>query len=80
MFKVPSTLPQDLLLIQDIVGEYSKLSQSQEKAALEESVASSTDNDSDSDAADSEDEVAAGLLEPEEMTEHDTLVKREPKR
>jgi len=65
-FKVPETIPQDILLIRDIVGDIPPL-----KPDLQKDVRDSIDSSDDSIASssseiDSEDEVEAGLLVPDE--------------
>ncbi|KAG1783563.1 Gar1/Naf1 RNA binding region-domain-containing protein [Suillus placidus] len=73
-FKVPETIPQDLLLIQDIVGVIPP-----PKADVWEDVYKSTDSSDDSIASSSseigsEDEVEADLMVPEEESSNLTLV------
>jgi H/ACA ribonucleoprotein complex non-core subunit NAF1 len=65
-FKVPETIPQDILLIRDIVGYIPPL-----KADFPKDIRESIDSSDDSIASssseiDSEDEVEAGLLVPDE--------------
>ena len=54
-FKVPSTVPQDLLLIQDLIGTLPQLTVAASLDSSDDSIAS-TDGE-----AESEDEVEAGL-------------------
>ena len=60
-FKVPSIIPQDLQLIQDIVGDVPIPSTSKAPALPSEVQIHEAVDDSDSDA-DSEQEVEAGIL------------------
>ncbi|KAG1754933.1 Gar1/Naf1 RNA binding region-domain-containing protein [Suillus paluster] len=73
-FKVPETIPQDLLLIRDIVGAIPSL-----KADVPKDVQESADSSDDSIASssseiDSEDEVEADLMVPDEESSNLTPV------
>ena len=64
-FKVPNSIPQDLLLIQDIVGTNPVRRQLPE-SNIEDSLDSSDDNSSDDDSSDEVDEVEADLIVKEQ--------------
>jgi H/ACA ribonucleoprotein complex non-core subunit NAF1 len=65
-FKVPETIPQDILLIRDIVGDIPP-PQANFPRDIRESIDSSDDSiASTSSEIDSEDEVEADLLVPDE--------------